>query len=69
MDGGFLHVNADQVHVLAEHALLANEIDVGRERSRREELQRRVQDEEGADELRVELAIVEARIRVAEPGS
>jgi F-type H+-transporting ATPase subunit epsilon len=69
VDGGFLHVNDDQVHVLAEHALLAGEIDVGRERSRLEELRRRAQEEEVADEVRVELAIVEARIRVVEPGS
>src|SRR5207247_4988073 len=34
VDGGFLHVNADQVHVLAEHAQLASEIDVARERAR-----------------------------------
>ena len=62
--------NRLEVHVLAEHALLANEIDAGRERSRREELQRRAEEgEEGVDEVRVELAIVEARIRVAEPGS
>jgi F-type H+-transporting ATPase subunit epsilon len=70
VDGGFLHVNEDQVHVLAEHAQLASEIDVARERSRREELERRLQEQdEGGDELRAELEIVVARIRVAEPGS
>jgi F-type H+-transporting ATPase subunit epsilon len=68
VDGGFLHVNDDQVHVLAEHALLAAEIDVAREQSRREELERRVQ-EEGSDEARAELEIAVARIRVAQPDS
>ncbi|SRR6266540_2126442 len=68
VDGGFLHVNDDRVDVLAEHALLASEIDVGRERGRIEELERRVQ-EEGTDEARTELAIAVARVRVAEPGS
>src|SRR5436190_9244185 len=69
VDGGFLHVNGDRVDVLAEHALLANEIDVARERSRLEELQRRLQDEQSAEGVRVELTVVEARIRVAEQGS
>ncbi|MDP9340815.1 MAG: F0F1 ATP synthase subunit epsilon [Actinomycetota bacterium] len=68
VDGGFLHVNDDRVDVLAEHALLASEIDAGRERSRREDLERRFR-EEPTDEVRVELAVVEARIRVVEPGS
>src|SRR5919201_2119101 len=54
LDGGFLHVANDRVDVLAEHAEMEGEIDVGEQRSRLEELERRVR--EGDAEARGELA-------------
>src|ERR671931_162675 len=44
IDGGFLHVANDRVDVLAEHAEREGEIDVEAERSRRDELERRVRE-------------------------
>lgn len=49
VDGGFLHVTPGEertrVDVLAEHAVLPSEIDPAAERSRAEELRRRVEDQ------------------------
>jgi F-type H+-transporting ATPase subunit epsilon len=64
LDGGFLHVQSDRVIVLAEHAEMEGEIDVERERSRREELERRVR--EGDADARAELHKAIARLDLAE---
>jgi F-type H+-transporting ATPase subunit epsilon len=67
VDGGFLHVFADRVDVLAEFAETASEIDVSREQARRDDAQRRLA--EGADErAREDLARATTRLRVAEAG-
>jgi F-type H+-transporting ATPase subunit epsilon len=59
VDGGFLHVSSEdeetRVDVLAEHAALPGEIDAAAARSRADDLQRRLQEEDEA-ELRAELA-------------
>jgi F-type H+-transporting ATPase subunit epsilon len=61
VDGGFLHVTpgegeeATRVDVLADHAVLPREIDVGAARARADELRRRA-DEEGDVEAQAELA-------------
>jgi F-type H+-transporting ATPase subunit epsilon len=64
IDGGFLHVAFDRVEVLAEHAELESEVDVGAARSRVEELERRVA--EGDEDARRELARAQARLALAE---
>jgi F-type H+-transporting ATPase subunit epsilon len=64
IDGGFLHVRDDRVDVLAEHAEQEGDIDVAAERSRREELERRVR--EGDEDARPDLARTLARIKLAE---
>ena len=59
VDGGFLHVTpgegeeATRVDVLADHAVLPDEVDVGAARSQAEELRRRA--EEGQVEARAEV--------------
>jgi F-type H+-transporting ATPase subunit epsilon len=64
IDGGFLHVAFDRVEVLAEHAELESEVDVGAARSRLEELERRVA--EGDEDARGELARAQARVALDE---
>jgi F-type H+-transporting ATPase subunit epsilon len=64
IDGGFLHVAFDRVEVLAEHAELESEVDVGAARSRVEELERRVA--EGDEDARDELARAQARVALDE---
>jgi F-type H+-transporting ATPase subunit epsilon len=64
IDGGFLHVAFDRVEVLAEHAELESEVDVGAARSRVEELERRVA--EGEEDARGELARAQARVALDE---
>jgi F-type H+-transporting ATPase subunit epsilon len=64
IDGGFLHVAFDRVEVLAEHAELESEVDVGAARSRVEELERRVA--EGDEDARGELARAQARVALDE---
>jgi len=64
IDGGFFHVRDDRIDVLAEHAEMEGEIDVAGERSRLEELERRVR--EGDADARGELARTIARITLAE---
>ena len=64
IDGGFFHVRDDRIDVLAEHAEMEGEIDVAGERSRLEELERRVR--EGDADARGELARTIARINLAE---
>jgi F-type H+-transporting ATPase subunit epsilon len=68
VEGGFLHVAFDRVDVLAEFALQEGEIDVAAERSRRDDLERRLSeaDAEDREELRVELARATARLRFVE---
>jgi F-type H+-transporting ATPase subunit epsilon len=61
VDGGFLHVTPGQgeeptrVDVLAEHAILAEEVDAAEARSRAEDLRRRAE-ETGEAEAQAELA-------------
>jgi F-type H+-transporting ATPase subunit epsilon len=55
VDGGFLHVitrdGETRVDVLAESAELRDEIDVDRERRRKDEAERRAADQDGAEAL------------------
>jgi F-type H+-transporting ATPase subunit epsilon len=72
VDGGFLHVitweGETRVDVLAEHAELANEIDLRLAEERRAEAERRLAeragDEEVEAEARAELAKAEVRIEL-----
>ncbi len=68
VDGGFLHVSSEggrtRVDVLASQALLASEVDLGREMARKEELERRLAERDDA-EARAELAKALARISLA----
>jgi F-type H+-transporting ATPase subunit epsilon len=65
VDGGFLHVTSGdegtRVDVLATGAEMANEIDPAAARSRKEEAERRLA-ENDSDEIRSELARAQARI-------
>jgi F-type H+-transporting ATPase subunit epsilon len=65
VDGGFLHVvsreGQTRVDVLAEHAELESEIDLDRERRRKDEAERRVASQEDADAL-TELAKATVRL-------
>ncbi len=67
VDGGFLHVasegDATRVDVLASHAELEHEIDVERERRRKEEAERCLQERDDA-ECRAELAKALARLNL-----
>jgi F-type H+-transporting ATPase subunit epsilon len=71
IEGGFFHVAFDRVDVLAEYAIPEGEIDVEGERSRREELERRLAEagDEDREELRGELARATARLNLAESSS
>src|SRR5690348_3149003 len=70
VDGGFLHVvsvgdDITRVDVLAEHAEMANEVDVAAAEHRRQEAERRLAQGDGdPDEARAELASAMARIRL-----
>jgi len=70
VDGGFLHVISrgedTRVDVLAEHAEMAEEIDLAVERARAEEEERLIG--QGNAERRAHLARAVARIRVREGG-
>jgi F-type H+-transporting ATPase subunit epsilon len=65
VDGGFLHVTTvggeTRVDVLGEHAELEHEIDVERERRRKEEAERRIMERDDA-EAQAELAKAVARL-------
>jgi F-type H+-transporting ATPase subunit epsilon len=67
VDGGFLHVvssgDESRVDVLAEYAELENEIDVERERQRKEEAEQRLRSDE-PDEAAAELAKAETRLNL-----
>jgi F-type H+-transporting ATPase subunit epsilon len=67
VDGGFLHVTSGggdtRVDILAEHAELANEIDIAAANQRKEMAERRLAEGQGA-EARAELARALARLRV-----
>jgi len=60
VDGGFLQVKDDRVIVLAEYAVLPEEVSTDEVSSRVEELRRRIQTEQESEELRKELARQEA---------
>ena len=64
VDGGFVHVRDDNVILLSDAAMLASQIDVERERRRREELERRAMDTDDA-ECEAELRAVHVRIELA----
>ncbi|HEY1335814.1 MAG TPA: F0F1 ATP synthase subunit epsilon, partial [Myxococcaceae bacterium] len=61
VDGGFLHVFADRVDVLAEHADLESDIDLAREEDRRARAEQRLEREKSED-ARAELAKAVTRI-------
>jgi F-type H+-transporting ATPase subunit epsilon len=65
IDGGFLHVKGNRVDVLAEHAELESDIDVGEARRRAEEMRLGVE-REGNAEARAELAKALTRVRLTE---
>ncbi len=69
IDGGFLHVTSfsgdTRVDVLAEHAEMADEVDVAAAERKREEAERRLASGDGdPDEARAELAKAMARLQV-----
>ena len=68
VDGGFLQVKNDRVIVLAEYAVLPNEIDAGAVGSEIEELQRRLQSEAENETLRRQLARAEAQRKMIQVG-
>ena len=59
VDGGFIHVKNNRVDVLGEHAELEQEIDVERERRRRDEAASKVDEDEY---YRAELAKADVRL-------
>lgn len=67
VDGGFLHVTSagegTRVDVLASHAEMAHEIDLRAAQFRREEIERRLMEQDDA-EARAELAKALARINI-----
>jgi F-type H+-transporting ATPase subunit epsilon len=60
VDGGFMQVKDDRVIVLAEYAVLPDEVNAEEVSARVEELRRRIQSEQEDEELRKELARQEA---------
>jgi F-type H+-transporting ATPase subunit epsilon len=68
VDGGFLHVvtyqGESRVDVLAEEVELAGEIDVDRERHRKEEAERRIQNNDDAEAIS-ELAKAVTRLNLS----
>jgi F-type H+-transporting ATPase subunit epsilon len=68
IDGGFMHVVTNggetRVDVLAEHADLKDEIDVDQARRQKEEAERRIREQDGAEAL-AELAKAVTRIDLA----
>ncbi|HXF37545.1 MAG TPA: ATP synthase F1 subunit epsilon [Actinomycetota bacterium] len=68
VDGGFLHVTSGgggtRVDVLADHAHMANEIDLAAAEARAEEARRRLEERDDA-EAQAELAKALARVSVA----
>jgi len=65
LDGGFLQVSRDQVIVLAEHAALPSEIDVGATEAEIAELRQRLASEAEQEELKRRLARAEMAHSVA----
>lgn len=65
VDGGFLQVHRDQVIVLAEYALLPDEVDADATAREIEELRRQVAAEPEAAEVKARLARAEALARIA----
>ena len=63
VDGGFVSVANNRVSILSEHATLAHDIDVDKERAELEAAQ--AEDDEGA---KARVLRAEARIRAAEKG-
>ena len=64
VDGGFVHVRDDNVILLSDAAELASQIDVEKERRRREDLERRLMDTDDA-RCEAELRGVHVRIELA----
>ena len=65
IDGGFLQVSRDQVIVLAEYAILPEEIDVGQTEAEIAELRQRLQAEAEAEDVKRRLARAEMVYAVA----
>ena len=65
IDGGFLQVSRDQVIVLAEYAILPEEIDVGQTEAEIAELRQRISDEAEAEDAKRRLARAEMLHAVA----
>ena len=64
VDGGFVHVRDDNAILLSDAAELASQIDVEKERRRREELERRIMDTDDA-ECEAQLRGVHVRLELA----
>jgi F-type H+-transporting ATPase subunit epsilon len=65
IDGGFLQVSRDQVIVLAEYAILPEEIDVGQTEAEIAELRQRISDHAEEEEAKRRLARAEMLHAVA----
>lgn len=65
ISGGFVDVNADKCSVLAESAEYARDIDVARAEAAKERAEKRLREHnEGVDELRAEIALKRAIMRL-----
>jgi F-type H+-transporting ATPase subunit epsilon len=62
VDGGFIHVKNNRVDILGEQAELEEEIDVERERRRRDEASAKVGQEEDDEAQREEVAKADVRL-------
>jgi F-type H+-transporting ATPase subunit epsilon len=68
VDGGFLQVKNDNVIILAEYAVLPDEIDAAAVGSEIDELRRRLEAEAESEALRRELARAEAKRKLLQVG-